>query len=56
MTQYELHKIKQASYKPSAGIALSGSSYRQHRDKCDLHTVIYFDPSIPDLDGFLVQV
>ena len=53
MTQYELHKIKQANYRPTNGIVMAKSTFRRNREKCDFQTIVYFDPSIPDLDGFL---
>ena len=53
MTQFELHKIKEASYHPTNGIVMAKSTFRRNREQCDFQTIVYFDPSIPELDGFL---
>ena len=32
---------------------MAKSTFRRHKEKCDFQIIVYFDPSIPDLNGFL---
>ena len=54
MTQYEIKKIQKPNVKPEyVEFVPPPSILRRHVGSCELQTIIYFDPSIPDLDGFL---